>query len=128
VLYTPPKRTYDNYGTVELSPQASSSGAGIATPQPISDVPVGDIELIAPVGTIDAGEAGIRVSGNVKLAALQIVNAANISVQSASTGILTVQAPNISAALSSANTSAATQQTGLPAQSRAKRALRATHL
>jgi len=118
VLYTPPKRTYDNYGTVELSPQASSSGAGIATPQPISDVPVGDIELIAPVGTIDAGEAGIRVSGNVKLAALQ----------SASTGILTVQAPNISAALSSANTSAATQQTGLPAQSRAKRALRATHL
>jgi hypothetical protein len=28
--------------------------------------------LVAPLGTIDAGEAGIRVSGNVDLAALQI--------------------------------------------------------
>jgi hypothetical protein len=27
---------------------------------------------VAPLGTIDAGEAGIRVSGNVNLAALQI--------------------------------------------------------
>ena len=28
--------------------------------------------LVAALGTIDAGEAGIRVSGNVDLAALQI--------------------------------------------------------
>jgi hypothetical protein len=27
-------------------------------------VPRGDVDLIAPFGTIDPGEAGIRVSGN----------------------------------------------------------------
>jgi hypothetical protein len=100
VLYTPPKRTYDIYGNIALAP---SSGAGIATLNPIPSVRPGDIDLIAPFGTIDAG---IRVSGNVNLAALQIVNAANISVQGTSSGIPTVQAPSISAALSSSNATA----------------------
>ena len=35
----------------------------------------------APLGTIDAGEAGIRVSGNINIAALHVVNAANIQVR-----------------------------------------------
>ena len=91
-----------------------SSGDGIATLNPIPEVPAGDIDLIAPLGTIDAGEAGIRVSGNVNLAALQILNAANILVQGTTTGIPTVQAPNTNAALSSSNATAATQQTATP--------------
>jgi hypothetical protein len=116
VIYTPPKRVYDKYGNVVLSPQVPSTGAGIATLNPIPEVLPGDIDLIAPLGTIDAGEAGIRVSGNVNLAALQIVNAANIQVQGTSSGIPTVQAPSISAALSTSNATAATQQTATPAQ------------
>jgi hypothetical protein len=116
VIYTPPRRTYDLYGNVALAPQVPSSGAGIATLNPIPEVPPGDIDLIAPLGVIDAGEAGIRVSGNVNLAALQILNAANITVQGTSSGIPTVQAPNISAALSSSNATAATQQTATPNQ------------
>ena len=115
-VYTPPKRRYDKYGAVELSPDATSSGAGIATLNPLPEVPPGDIDLIAPLGTIDAGEAGIRVSGNVNLAALQILNAANIQVQGTSTGIPTVQAPSISAALSTSNATAASQQTATPNQ------------
>lgn len=114
VLYTPPKRTYDLYGNVTLAPQVPSSGAGIATLNPIPAVLPGDIDLIAPLGTIDAGEAGIRVSGNVNLAALQILNAANIQVQGTTSGIPTVQAPNIAAALSTSNATAATQQTATP--------------
>jgi filamentous hemagglutinin family protein len=116
VIYTPPKRTTDQFGNVELSPVVPSSGAGIATLNPIPQVPAGDIDLIAPFGTIDAGEAGIRVSGNVNLAALQVLNAANIQVQGTATGIPTVQAPSISAALSSSNATAATQQTAVPTQ------------
>lgn len=116
VIYTPPKRTYDIFGNVALAPQVPSTGAGIATLNPIPEVPPGDIDLIAPLGAIDAGEAGIRVSGNVNLAALQILNAANIQVQGTSAGIPTVQAPNISAALSSSNATAATQQTATPNQ------------
>jgi filamentous hemagglutinin-like outer membrane protein len=115
-VFTPPQRTYDLYGNVSLSPAAPTAGAGIATLNPIPEVRPGNVDLIAPLGTIDAGEAGIRVSGNLNLAALQIVNAANISVQGTSSGIPTVQAPNISAALAATNATAATQQTTLPTQ------------
>ncbi len=116
VLYTPPRRVYDNYGNVALSPVVPSSGAGIATLNPIPEVKAGNIDLIAPLGTIDAGEAGIRVSGNINLAALQIINAANIQVQGTSTGIPTVQGPSVSAALSTSNATAASQQTATPTQ------------
>jgi filamentous hemagglutinin family protein len=116
VLFTPPKRVTDSYGNVTLSPQVPSSGAGIATLNPIPEVPAGDIDLIAPLGTIDAGEAGIRVSGNVNLAALQVVNAANIQVQGASTGVPAVQGPPVGALTTASNATAATQQTALPAQ------------
>jgi filamentous hemagglutinin family protein len=63
------------------------SGAGIATLQSLPDVPVGDANLIAPRGTVDAGAAGIRVSGNINIAALQVANAANIDVQGKATGL-----------------------------------------
>uniref|UniRef100_Q07NA8 Filamentous haemagglutinin family outer membrane protein n=1 Tax=Rhodopseudomonas palustris (strain BisA53) TaxID=316055 RepID=Q07NA8_RHOP5 len=116
VVYTPPRRVYDSYGNVSLSSQVPSSGAGIATLNPIPEVKAGDVDLIAPLGTIDAGEAGIRVSGNANLAALQILNAANIQVQGRSTGIPTVQAPNISVGLAASNATAATQQSVAPAQ------------
>ncbi|KAG0732674.1 hypothetical protein G6F23_014086 [Rhizopus arrhizus] len=86
VLYTPPKRVYDAFGNVTLSPNAPSTGAGIATLAPLPEVPAGDVDLYAPLGTIDAGEAGIRVSGNVNIAALQVVNAANIQAQGDSAG------------------------------------------
>ncbi len=77
-IFTPPKLVYDDYGNVTTSPSAPSAGAGIATLDPIAGTAPGDVDLIAPEGIIDAGEAGIRVSGNVNLAALQVVNAANI--------------------------------------------------
>ncbi len=88
-----------------LSPQTPSSGAGIATLNPIPEVAPGDIDLIAPLGTIDAGEAGIRVSGNINLAALQVLNAANIKVQGEAAGIPVVAAVN-TGALTAASSSA----------------------
>ncbi|MEJ0004663.1 MAG: filamentous hemagglutinin family protein [Pararobbsia sp.] len=45
----------------------------------------GDINLLAPRGTVDAGAAGIRVSGNLNVAALHVLNADNIQVQGKST-------------------------------------------
>ncbi|WP_435438714.1 filamentous haemagglutinin family protein [Variovorax sp. RB2P76] len=95
VVYTPPKREYDAWGNVTLSSDVPSTGAGIATLAPIPEVPAGDIDLVAPLGTIDAGEAGIRVSGNVNLAALQVVNAANIAVKGESVGLPTIAAVNV---------------------------------
>ncbi|WP_447778208.1 filamentous haemagglutinin family protein [Variovorax boronicumulans] len=113
VLFTPPKLVYDNLGNVEISPQAPSSGAGIATLAPIPEVLPGDVDLIAPLGTIDAGEAGIRVSGNVNVAALQVVNAANIQVKGDSTGLPLVASVNVGALT---NASAAASQASMAAQ------------
>lgn len=88
-----------------LSPQAPASGAGIATLNPIAEVRPGDVDLIAPLGTIDAGEAGIRVSGNINLAALQVLNAANIQVQGESKGLPVLASVNVNA-LASASAAA----------------------
>ncbi|MDF3837592.1 filamentous hemagglutinin family protein [Cupriavidus basilensis] len=119
LVYTPPKREYDAYGNVRLSPVVPSTGAGIATLNPIPEVPPGDIDLTAPLGTIDAGEAGIRVSGNVNFAALQVVNAANVQVQGKATGIPTVAAVNVGALT---NASAAASAAATAAQDTVQRA------
>ncbi|MEO2037507.1 MAG: filamentous hemagglutinin family protein, partial [Martelella sp.] len=120
VLYTPPRRVYDEIGNVALSPQIPSTGAGIATLAPIPEIPSGDVDLIAPLGVIDAGEAGIRVSGDINLAALQILNAANIQVEGEATGIPTVAAVNTGAltAASSASTAVANEAAQLAERNR----------
>ncbi|MGK9418671.1 filamentous hemagglutinin family protein [Pseudomonas cedrina] len=110
VVYTPPKRVYDNWGNVSLSPSVPSTGAGIATLNPIPEVPAGDIDLIAPLGTIDAGEAGIRVSGNVNIAALRVVNAANIQTQGKSSGVPVSATVNTGAMSSASAAGAAASQ------------------
>ena len=107
VVSTPQRRVYDGIGQVSLSPSTPTTGAGIATLNPIPEIPPGDIDLIAPLGTIDAGEAGIRVSGNVNLAALHLVNAENIQVQGKSTGMPAIVSVNVGAL---SNASAAASQ------------------
>ena len=84
-----------------LSPSAPATGAGIATLAPIAEVPAGDVDLYAPLGTIDAGEAGIRVSGNINIHAQQVLNAANIKAQGESVGVPVAASVN-TGALSSA--------------------------
>ncbi|AHF90309.1 hemagglutinin [Opitutaceae bacterium TAV5] len=121
IVYTPPKRVYDNYGNVTLSPTVPSSGAGIATLNPIPEVPPGDVDLIAPLGTIDVGEAGIRVSGNINLAALQIINAANIQVQGNATGIPVAAMPNLGAITAASNTANAATAGAMEAAAEARR-------
>ncbi|WP_219210921.1 filamentous haemagglutinin family protein [Variovorax boronicumulans] len=113
VVATPQRRVYDSVGNVTLSPATPSTGAGIATLNPIPEIPPGDVDLIAPLGTIDAGEAGIRVSGNVNLAALQVVNAENIQVKGQSIGMPVVASVNVGAL---SNASAAAAQAAVAAQ------------
>ena len=110
VVYTPPKRVYDGWGNVGLAPSVPSTGAGIATLNPIPEVPAGDIDLIAPLGTIDAGEAGIRVSGNINIAALRVVNAANIQTQGKSSGVPVAATVNTGAISSASSAGAAAAQ------------------
>ena len=123
IVYTPPKRVYDNWGNVTLSSDVPSTGAGIATLAPIAEVPAGDVDLLAPLGTIDAGEAGIRVSGSVNLAALTVMNAANIQVKGEAKGMPTVASVNVAAMT---NASAAATQATAAAQDVVQRERAAT--
>jgi filamentous hemagglutinin len=59
--------------------------------------PPADVDLIAPRGFVDAGDAGIRASGNLNIAAVQVLNASNINVGGKSSGVPTTSAPNLGA-------------------------------
>ena len=110
VIFTPPGIIYDNYADITLAPTVPSSGAGIGTLAPIPQIPPGNLNLIAPLGTIDSGEAGIRASGNANLAARVIINAANITVAGKSTGLPTIVSPNVAAITAASNTVGAANQ------------------
>ncbi len=75
-----------------------ATGGGIGVLNSVSGVPAGDVDLIAPNGTIDAGDAGIRVSGNLNIAANRVLNASNIAVGGANTGGGVIASPGSVAA------------------------------
>lgn len=109
--FSPVQTIYDQLGNIALSPSTFTTGAGIATLDPIAGVSAGDVDLIAPLGTIDAGEAGIRVSGNLNLAALVLVNSANIQVSGTTSGVAVVVPPNLGAITAAASATGAQNQT-----------------
>jgi filamentous hemagglutinin len=115
LVTSPPQFTVGPYGNVTKAPVTPQTGAGIATLIGVPGVPPGNVDLFAPRGAIDAGDAGIRVSGNVTLHALQILNAGNIQVQGTSVGIPVVQGPPVAALAAASNTAGAgVRSEGLP--------------
>lgn len=102
----------DDYQSVDLG--GLVSGAGIATLQSSKLARKSNALLLAPRGKVDAGEAGIRVSGNLTIAAVQVVNAGNIQVGGTATGIPTVTAPNIGALSAASNTAGAAAKSAEP--------------
>jgi filamentous hemagglutinin len=88
-----------------------ATGGGIGVLATVEGVEPGDVDLIAPAGIVDAGDAGIRASGNLNIAAEQVVNADNIAADGTSAGVPSapvVAAPNISGLTSGASSTAAT--------------------
>jgi filamentous hemagglutinin len=70
-----------------------STGGGIGVLDTVAGIPPGNVDLLAPSGFIDAGDAGIRSSGNLNLAAQEIRNADNIMVGGISVGAPAPAAP-----------------------------------
>jgi hypothetical protein len=62
------------------------------------------VNLIAPKGDVNAGDAGIRVAGNLNIAAVQVIGAGNITVVGTATGVPVSEAGAFAGALSGANT------------------------
>src|SRR5262249_51870071 len=100
-------------GDVKTDLAGLATGGGIGVLESVAGAPPSDVDLIAPAGVIDAGDAGIRVSGNLNLAAVQIINASNIQVGGSSVGVPAVAAPNISGLTNASNTVAASSNAAL---------------
>ncbi|MEH6420003.1 filamentous haemagglutinin family protein [Pseudomonas sp. CGJS7] len=84
----PPVRYFcDDDHNCRIDARGLVSGAGIATLQTAPGAKPGDAVLVAPRGTIDAGDAGIRIAGNLIVAAQSVANADNIQVDGDSLGI-----------------------------------------
>jgi filamentous hemagglutinin family protein len=93
---------------VETDLAGLATGGGIGVLEAFVGASAASVDLYAPTGTINAGDAGIRASGQVFVGAEHIVNASNISAGGGTTGVPTATAPNLAglAAASSAAGSA----------------------
>jgi len=114
----PPTILVDPSGRVTLDFAGAVAGSGIRAILTDSSVTPGDVDLIAPSGIVDAGDAGIGSAGNLNVAAQQVVGLDNIQVGGTSTGVpaetssLGASLAGASAAGSSA-TSAASDKAGV---------------
>jgi hypothetical protein len=83
----PPLITVDEDGRIVVTFSAAIDGSGIGGfTQP--GVEPGDVFLFAPRGVVDAGEAGIRVEGNLQIGG-ELLNADNVDVGGVSVGVPT---------------------------------------
>ena len=76
----PPVIETDANGNLFVDPSNAVSGSGIGQLLTTPGVKAGLVNLIAPKGDVNAGDAGIRVAGNLNIAAVQVIGAGNISV------------------------------------------------
>ena len=97
----PPIVRVDAQGNITLEQQGAVTGSGIGALF-VAGGSAGDVDLVAPKGTVDAGDAGIR-AGNLNIAAQVVLGADNISVSGTSTGTPVADASAVSAASSGAS-------------------------
>ena len=82
---TPPPVLRIRNGQITYDYSAAVSGSGIAALTATGGQP-GTVDLFAPYGEINAGEAGIRSAGNINLGARVIIGSENISAGGVTSG------------------------------------------
>jgi hypothetical protein len=89
VQSAPPTRVIVDAQTADVKTDLAglATGGGIGVLATVANVKPGNVALIAPAGTVDAGDAGIQASGNITVAARTVLNAANISAGGSSAGV-----------------------------------------
>ena len=101
----PPSILINSDGTVSLDFSGAATGSGIRTIQTEPTTAAGNVDLIAPVGTVDAGDAGIGAAGDINIAARSVIGATNINFGGTAAGVPALVS-NISASLSGASNAA----------------------
>lgn len=92
---TPPPVLRIKNGQVFYDYSSAVSGSGIAALTATGGAP-GTVDLFAPYGEINAGEAGIRSAGNINLGARVIIGAENIQAGGVTTGVPAVSTAGLS--------------------------------
>jgi hypothetical protein len=92
----PPLIVVDANGNVKQVLQGAVGGSGIGALSSGSTL-AGSVDLIAPKGTVNAGDAGIR-AGNINIAAQTVLGADNITASGTSAGVPLADTSAVSAA------------------------------
>ena len=101
-----------------------ATGGGIGVLATVAGVPAGNVDLIAPAGVVDAGDAGIRSSGNLNISAVQVLNAGNIQVGGSSVGTpAPAAAPNIGGLVAASTAASGAGNTGVTSVTNQQNAL-----
>jgi hypothetical protein len=101
----PPSILINSNGTVSINFAGAATGSGIRTIQTEPTTPAGNVDLIAPVGTVNAGDAGIGAAGNINIAARSVIGVSNINFGGTATGV-PAQVSSVGASLSGASSAA----------------------
>jgi hypothetical protein len=112
--------TMSNEGVITVDVFGLSTGAGIGVLDALQNA--GDrspsrLDLIAPKGEVNAGDAGIRVVGNLNIAALSVVGIENIQTTGTSVGVPKVEPPNVAALTSASSVAQAAAKEGVGPES-----------
>jgi hypothetical protein len=92
----PPLVRTDINGNTVIDLAGLVTGSGIGTIQSLGSTSIGNVYLIAPSGTVDAGDAGVRSSGNLLVAAQAVANGANMQAGGTSSGVPAPSTANVS--------------------------------
>jgi filamentous hemagglutinin len=118
-----------NDGVVSVNVFGLQTGAGIGVLDALqgadSNRPRSRIDLIAPFGEVNAGDAGIRVVGDLNIAAQTVVGLENIQVTGGTArGVPQVEAPNLALTTTADALTATATQAGVgPSPEAARRAI-----
>jgi hypothetical protein len=82
----PPTTTFDASGKITTTFPAALTGSGIQALATSADRKPGDVDLYAPRGVVNAGDAGI-VAGNLTIGATAVLGRDNIQVSGVSVGV-----------------------------------------
>ncbi|TCO87339.1 filamentous hemagglutinin family protein [Chthoniobacter flavus] len=112
VVSAPPTRVLIDPVSADVKTDLAglATGGGIGVLATVAGVAPGNVDLVAPNGTVDAGDAGIRATGNLNIAATKVLNADNITVSGTTTGApaaVVPAAPNIGGLTAASNAGAA---------------------
>ena len=116
VFQVPLSYTMSSDAVVSIDAFGISTGAGIGVLDALQDAPDrprSRLDLIAPNGQVNAGDAGIRVVGDINIAAQAVTGIDNIQVSGTAAGVPKVEAPNISALTSASQLAQAASQEGI---------------